>query len=86
MGYFMDFSEFIENRENKKETITIRLKNNVQTVLDKNGISMKNGVQEVWQENSWDSYTYDNKFFIINKNGSPVGFYNLDEVVSIIIQ
>lgn len=49
-------------------------------------VAMKNSIQAVWEKDEWDDYFYDGKFFIIKKNGSQVGFYNLNEVVSIIIQ
>ena len=68
------------------KTITIRLKDSVETVLDKTGISMKSGEPEVWTEDKFDKYFYNEKFFIIEKNGSWVALYNLDEIVSIIIK
>lgn len=49
-------------------------------------IAMKNSKQVVWKKDEWDDYMYDGKFFIIKKNNTWVGFYNLDKVVSIIVQ
>ena len=49
-------------------------------------IAMKNSKQVVWEKDEWDDYLYDRKFFIVKKNNAWVGFYNLDEVISIIVQ
>lgn len=49
-------------------------------------IAMKNSKQVVWEKDEWDDYIYDGKFFIIKKNNVLVGFYNLDKVISIIVQ
>lgn len=49
-------------------------------------IVMKNGGQVVWKKDDWDDYIYDGKFFIIQKNNFCVGFYNLDEIISIIVR
>ena len=49
-------------------------------------IAMKNSKQVVWEKGEWDDYLYDGKFFIVKKNNVWVGFYNLDKVVSIIVQ
>ena len=39
----------------------------------------------VWRKDTWDGYLYDGKFFIVKKDGVSIGFYNLDKVVSIIV-
>lgn len=49
-------------------------------------IVMENSRQVVWKKDEWDDYLYDGKFFIIKKNNTWVGFYNIDKVVSIIVQ
>ena len=49
-------------------------------------IVMTNGTEVKWLSEQWDDYKYDGKFFIIMKNGSWVGFYNLDFVISIIVK
>ena len=49
-------------------------------------ITMKNSEQFVWGKDAWDDYHYDGKCFIIKKNGEWIGFYNLDQVVSIVVQ
>ena len=49
-------------------------------------IFTKSGKLILFNEDDWDDYLYDGKFFIIKKNNTWVGFYNLDKVVSIIVQ
>ena len=49
-------------------------------------IFTKSGKLILFNEDDWDDYHYDGKFFIIKKNNTWVGFYNLDKVVSIIVQ
>lgn len=49
-------------------------------------IAMKNSRQVVWEKGEWDDYLYDGKFFIVKKDNVLVGFYNLDKVVSIVVQ
>lgn len=34
-------------------------------------------------EDNWDDYAYDGKFFIIKKDGAWVGFYNCDSIFCI---
>ena len=48
-------------------------------------ILMSNSDEIKWTAEQWDDYKYDGKFFIIIKNDLWVGFYNLDKVVSIVI-
>lgn len=45
-------------------------------------IVMTNGAIIKWTKEQWDDYKYDGKFFIVKKNGSWIGFYNLDHVIS----
>lgn len=49
-------------------------------------IVMANSDEIKWTADQWDDYKYDGKYFIITKGGVWVGFYNLDKVISIIIQ
>ncbi|MBO5104060.1 MAG: hypothetical protein J6B74_03235 [Ruminococcus sp.] len=49
-------------------------------------ITMANGREIKWTSKEWDDYKYDRKYFIIIRNGAWVGFYNLDNVISIIVQ
>ena len=49
-------------------------------------IVMSNGTEIKWVSEQWDDYEYDGEFFIIKKNGSWIGFYNLDFVISIIVK
>lgn len=49
-------------------------------------IVMKNGGQVVWKKDNWDDYIYDGKFLRIMKDNICVGFYNLNEIISIIVQ
>ena len=49
-------------------------------------IVMRNSDIVKWNKDEWDDYKYDDKFFIIMKNGAWIGFYNLDFVISIIIK
>lgn len=49
-------------------------------------IIMKDGKYAEWEKDEWDDYTYDGKFFIVMKDHIYVGFYNLDEVRTIIVE
>ena len=51
-------------------------------------ISFKNGHAGVWEANKgeWDDYAYDGKVFIIKKDGSWVGIYNMDHVISVVVK
>ena len=49
-------------------------------------IRMDNGDKIKWIEGTWNDYMYDDKFFIIRKEGIRVGLYNLDFIVSIVIE
>lgn len=48
-------------------------------------IKMKDSTVLHWNEGEWDDYKYDGKFFIVIKNGAWIGFYNLDFVISIVV-
>lgn len=49
-------------------------------------IALNNSKQVKWEKDEWDDYIYDGKFFIVKKNDAWVGFYNLNNVISIIIK
>ena len=49
-------------------------------------IVMSNGSEVMWQKDEWDDYCYDGKFFIVVKNHRRIGFYNLDNIISIIVE
>ena len=49
-------------------------------------VTMRNGNFAEWDRDEWDDYTYDGKFFIVIKSGAWIGFYNLDDVRTIIIE
>lgn len=48
-------------------------------------ITMKNRNVATWDKDEWDDYLYDDKFFIVKKNDNYVGFYNVDEIYSIVV-
>lgn len=54
--------------------------------LEKITVTMKDEKFALWKNDEWDDYTYDGKFFIVMKNHAYVGFYNLDEVRTIIVE
>lgn len=49
-------------------------------------ITMRNGKKVEWGQEKYSDYKYDGKFFIIIKNGEWIGFYNLNDVISIVIK
>lgn len=49
-------------------------------------IIMKDGRYAEWEKGSWNDYTYDGKCFIVMKDGVYIGFYNIDEVRSIVVE
>lgn len=49
-------------------------------------IVMTNGEEVKWTKEEWDDYLYDEKYFIVKRNGQWVGMYNLDYVISIIVK
>ena len=49
-------------------------------------IYFRNGGMDHWKKKQWNDYKYDGKYFIVMKNGAWVGFYNLDDVMAIIIE
>ena len=49
-------------------------------------IVMANGTVIKWTKEQWDDYKYDGKFFIVQKDGAWIGFYNIDYVISIIVK
>lgn len=49
-------------------------------------ITMKNETFAKWEKGEWDDYCYDGKCFIVVKERVRVGFYNVDEIKSIVIE
>lgn len=51
-------------------------------------VTMKDGQSSIWEadKDEWDDYAYDGKVFIIKKNGSWNGIYNMDCVLSVIVK
>lgn len=49
-------------------------------------ITMKDRNFAEWKKGEWDDYTYDGKFFIVMKNKTWIGFYNLDEVRTVVVE
>ena len=49
-------------------------------------IIMTNSQTVIWNENEFDDYMYDGKFFIVLKNKKWIGFYNLDHIISVIVK
>ena len=49
-------------------------------------VTMKDGKFAEWKKGEWDDYTYDGKFFIVMKNEAWIGFYNLDEIRTIVVE
>lgn len=48
-------------------------------------ITMKNGNVVTWEKSEFTDYAYDGKMFIVVKDHVRVGFYNVDNVISIVI-
>jgi len=51
-------------------------------------IAFKSGHSATWEANKgeWDDYAYDGKVFIIKKNNSWVGLYNMDSIISVVVR
>lgn len=49
-------------------------------------IIMKDGKYAEWEKDDWNDYTYDGKCFIVMKDGTYIGFYNIDEVRTIVVE
>ena len=49
-------------------------------------IVFKNGCVCKWKKKQWTDYKYDGKCFIVIKNDTWVGMYNMDSIVSIIVK
>ncbi len=51
-------------------------------------IALTTGMTACWEadKGEWDDYFYDGKTFVIKKNGEWVGFYNINNVISIIVE
>ena len=54
--------------------------------MEKIIITMKSSTEAVWNKGEWDDYHYDGKCFVIKKDGSWVGIYNMDCVISIVVK
>lgn len=48
-------------------------------------ITMKNGNVATWNKDEFTDYAYDEKMFIVVKDHIRVGFYNVDEIYSIVV-
>ncbi|MCM1090048.1 MAG: hypothetical protein NC413_04340 [Muribaculum sp.] len=48
-------------------------------------ITFKNGNTFTWKRDAYTDYKYDGKCFIVIKNEAWVGFYNIDQIVSIVV-
>lgn len=51
-------------------------------------ISLVGGYSAVWEaeKGEWDDYAYDGMVFIVKKNGSWVGIYNMNHVISVVVK
>ena len=49
-------------------------------------ITFKNGESDIWNTPDWVDCSYDDKVFIVKRNGAWIGFYNIDTVQKIIIK
>lgn len=49
-------------------------------------IFTKSGKLILFNEDDWDDYHYDGKFFTIVKNNIGVCYYNLDRIATIVIK
>lgn len=48
-------------------------------------LTLKNGCEIKWNNTEYDDYYYDGKAIIIRKDNKLVGLYNVDNVISAII-
>lgn len=49
-------------------------------------ITMRNGNTATWNKGEWSDYRYDGKCFIVILNDAWIGFYNIDEVYTIVVE
>lgn len=49
-------------------------------------ITMKNGNTATWDKGEWSDYRYDGKCFVVILNDAWIGFYNIDEVYTIVVE
>jgi hypothetical protein len=51
-------------------------------------ITLANGHTATWEadKGEWDDYAYDGKVFIVKKDGSWVGLYNMDHVICVVVK
>jgi len=51
-------------------------------------ITLNNGHFAVWEadKGEWDDYAYDGIAFIIKKDGAWVGIYNMNHVISVVVE
>lgn len=54
--------------------------------MEKIIITMKNSTEAIWDKNEWDDYHYDGNCFVIKKDGSWVGIYNMDCVICVVVK
>lgn len=48
-------------------------------------ITLKNGDTCIWKSGEFTDYKYDGKCFIVIKDKEWIGLYNIDSIVSVII-
>lgn len=51
-------------------------------------VTLANRHTATWEadKGEWDDYSYDGKAFIIKKNGSWVGMYNMNHVICVVVK
>lgn len=51
-------------------------------------ICLNNGHSTIWEadKGEWDDYAYDGGAFIIKKDGTWVGIYNMNHIVSVVVK
>ncbi len=51
-------------------------------------VTFTNGHSAVWEadKGEWDDYAYDGSAFIIKKDGTWVGIYNMNHVISVVVK
>lgn len=54
--------------------------------MEKIIISTKNSTEAVWEKGEWDDYFYDGKCFVVIKDHSWVGIYNMDCILSVVVK
>ena len=51
-------------------------------------VTLKGGDSAIWEadKGEWDDYAFLGGVFVIKKNGSWVGIYNMDNVISVVVK